>query len=569
MNTPSPSRRLNPFLFPAETDFRFLLLITAVLGASLFVYRVLVNALLRTEFAQTMLNCSGSSIAVVKACWDPFERKQALLMASGVLAVIAVAFVIYWVMPQWIIRSRRLSALSHEDGVDILDYLHRLCRQIELRHAPCFLIEPFNPAVSGLAFGRRGQYYVVLTGGLIRCYYMDRPAFQAVILHELAHLKNADVDKTYFTMSIWYAFLAVALSPFAFSLVTESIRFGANEAALAGQLLWRAAVLAALVYSVRNSVLRMREFYADARAMLHIGAPEPLERVLANLSSPTSRWQPLGAVHPLPAQRQQRLIDSLPFFRVGFGEALSTGLTIAIAVHNTVFWLTMLLPASSEWVAYPMALVIYAPLAIGVVGSGVWRSVFAAITLGIPAQPLAWISLGLGLGLTIGRQLSFDAAREALSLDEQWSVALASDLYWGLFLIGFLYLFFYWLQAGAVFWLATVTSPDSLRRVTLVGFVIGTVLLAWWLGGILQATANNYTRVVYMAYAMPTALIDSWQDFFTGYVIGWPVGWLAIALLCAFPLVGWLDRKRKSTIVDPWAFLTVVPQEDFFSGSDN
>jgi hypothetical protein len=38
---PSPvdeKRRLNPFVFPAETDFRFWLLVLAVLGTSLFTF---------------------------------------------------------------------------------------------------------------------------------------------------------------------------------------------------------------------------------------------------------------------------------------------------------------------------------------------------------------------------------------------------------------------------------------------------------------------------------------------------------------------------------------------------
>ena len=52
-------------------------------------------------------------------------------------------------------------------------------------------------------------------------FYTDQPAFRAVLLHELAHLRNGDVDKTYLTLAIWRAFVAGALIPFALSSIRE------------------------------------------------------------------------------------------------------------------------------------------------------------------------------------------------------------------------------------------------------------------------------------------------------------------------------------------------------------
>jgi Zn-dependent protease with chaperone function len=547
MTNHPPSLRLNPFLFPAETDFRFLLLIAAALGTSLAVYGSLVNAFLRSEFGQTVLRCGFDN-----TCWDPFERKEAMLMAGGLLVVFLVAYLIYWMMPGWIIHRRRLIPLTDEDGPEMLLYLNRLCQQIDLREAPMFLLDPANPSVTGLAFGRRGRYYIVLSGGLIRYYYTDEPAFQSIVLHELAHLKNADVDKTYFTMAIWYAFLIAAVAPFAISLASEIARFGASEFSLTIQVAWRLAVLAVLVYAVRNSVLRMREFYADVQAAAHADSVEPLTRVLAKSSSAPGQWQPFGPVHPLPEQRQQVLADALPLFGVGFGEALSAGLAIAIAVHNTVFWLTLLLPVQNEPAAYPMALVLFTPLAIGTVGLGVWRSAFAAVTLGIPSQPLGWISLGLGVGLAAGRMLSLDAAREAMSANEQWLAVLVSDLCWGMFLAVTLYLFLRWTQASATTWFATVTSPLSLRRATVVSFVICTALLSWWLGGILLATEISHT----LATESLAAILMVWQTFFAPFVVSWPLGFSAMIMLCIFPLIGWLVRRHKGASLNThWAFL--------------
>src|SRR5258705_11090935 len=77
-------------------------------------------------------------------------------------------------------------------------------------------------------------------------------AFRAVLLHELAHIRNGDLNKTYFAVATWYAFMAVALAPF---LLAMSRDF------LSAQI-WRALALVLLVYLSRTAVLRVRETYA-------------------------------------------------------------------------------------------------------------------------------------------------------------------------------------------------------------------------------------------------------------------------------------------------------------------
>ena len=46
-------------------------------------------------------------------------------------------------------------------------------------------------------------------------------AFRAVVRHELAHIRNRDVDLTYFTISLWHAFLLGAVLPFVVTLLDE------------------------------------------------------------------------------------------------------------------------------------------------------------------------------------------------------------------------------------------------------------------------------------------------------------------------------------------------------------
>jgi Zn-dependent protease with chaperone function len=525
-----------------------------VVGTSLFIYRSLVNALLRKEFGQMVMDCAFS-IAEAKACWDPFERKQALLIGAGVIALLVVAYAIYRALPWWMIRQSLLAPPDPEDASEMILYLEGLCEQMELRRAPTFLIDPLNPTVDANAFGTRGRYYVALPSGLVILYSRDRAKFQASVLHELAHLKNMDVDKAYFTDALWYAFLLMVAAPFAISLVFEIARFGISEVGLLIQVAWRTAILWALVYSIRNSIIRVREFYADVRAGALAGMTEPLLRVLSGEPAPSGGWKPFGAVHPSPSQRQEVLLNPAPLFRMGFTEAFGTGLAIAVAVHNVAFWLTLLLPAQAELAAYPVALLFFAPLAVGVVGLGTWRGAFASVTLGSFRLQLGKIGLGLGLGLASGRILSLHAVTESLAENEQWLAVLTSDIAWGLLLIALLYALLWWVKIGALAWLGTVMSARGLRRVYMASFVICAVLLTWWLGALMLAA--EMSRI--LVSEVPVA---TFVEGFVHVVGGWPFGFIALILLVAFPLIGWLVRKRPLAIADSqWVFLDAVAGE--------
>ena len=51
-------------------------------------------------------------------------------------------------------------------------------------------------------FGHAGRSYLALNGGLVTRFYKDRELFRIIVLHELAHIRNADVSKTYFAVAI-------------------------------------------------------------------------------------------------------------------------------------------------------------------------------------------------------------------------------------------------------------------------------------------------------------------------------------------------------------------------------
>src|SRR5205814_1224485 len=111
---------------------------------------------------------------------------------------------------------------------------------------------------NGLAFGRPGRMYVYLSNGLITKALREPDAFEAVLLHELAHVRNGDVSKTYFTRASLYAFLGTSIPPLVY-IVYASL---SSSLPVIGSTL----VLGMIVYFIRLSVLRAREYYADLSA---------------------------------------------------------------------------------------------------------------------------------------------------------------------------------------------------------------------------------------------------------------------------------------------------------------
>ncbi len=105
----------------------------------------------------------------------------------------------------------------------MVDELAALAREAELPEEPRWLWNPLDPSPTGLAFGRPGSHSVALMGGLVTRQIADPPAFRSVVRHELAHLRNHDVDLTYATVSLWYAFLLTGVLPFVLVVADEGV----------------------------------------------------------------------------------------------------------------------------------------------------------------------------------------------------------------------------------------------------------------------------------------------------------------------------------------------------------
>jgi len=341
--SPAAQPRLNPFLFPSETTYRFILLLVALSAATLFLYHWFYFRVptLKADLERAILQCTellrnapppppGQERLVSSDCITPTFRQQALFALAGLGLTLIITVLIYWIYPNFVIRRHNLKPLSVADAPDLPEALHQLCREVGLRRTPTFLIDPRNDADGGIAFGRWGRYYVRLDAGLVLKFWTDRPMFDAVVRHELSHIRNADVSMTYLALIGWWVFLVGAVAVFAYDLIVWPIDTLTMFA-------WRFALILLLVYWARNAILRTRELYADARAHQCDAGSGALARVFERGAEGHNWLNRLFEVHPATELRRAALDNPACLFRISLSEAVAAGVAIGIGLPMIAF----------------------------------------------------------------------------------------------------------------------------------------------------------------------------------------------------------------------------------------
>lgn len=546
------SRRLNCFAFPSDTASRFFLLILATVGSAIFLYSSIFFALPgEGERAAHASLCTEQVMSVpvstneemrraaerLRECWQSTNRRQIAFTVSSLGGLVLVAGGLYLLTPPWKIRHRRLVPLSADDAPEVVATFNQLCAEAGLAYRPTLLWNPLNRGGGALAFGRAGRYYVAVGAGLVTRYYLDRDAVTAVLRHELSHFVNRDVNKTYLTMSIWWAFLVVALLPFA--IYSTLLSGDADLSAIVGDLV-RAVLLTALVYLTRNAALRAREYYADVRASLSDGPQGALGTVLQTLPTP-SRWQRLAGLHPDPAERRDVVSRTARLFRLGPWDALAVGAVAGVATSVLDdFWgkvlVADLVPVGQ--VDFQAAYVVVGVLLGIFVGIGVWRATFADRALDQPLPRFGAVALALTAGLVAGESMSFSTgigeSNPLLPSIQAGSliVALVAAL-----------LLLVWLRAAADAWLDVVPAARSSKAFSLAVLVpAGLWAWAWnWVGHTEGALQDLTLRSV-LLHADYIAL-------HTGTAV-------AVTTLVVVPVAAMILRSRQHDTEAPeWTFL--------------
>lgn len=571
---PRSSARLSPFVFPSDTTFRFALLVVAVLGANLYVWNWLWIAygsdrrevLLQyaqcetinpgTDIRSVDLDVGEAARSAYTACIADVTRPLAWWMVAGTALLLAAAAVIALVFPRWILRRRRLRPLTRDAAPAVVDELGRLSDEAGLGDEPRWVWNPLDPSPTGLAFGRPGRHSVALMGGLVTRQIADPPAFRAVVRHELAHLRNRDVDLTYATLSLWYAFLLVGVLPFAVVVADEGV-----DTVLA--LGWRLLALTALVYLTRNAVLRAREIYADVRASVADGKEGALRRILAGIPRrATSAWRRVWRVHPDPRARLAAVDDTRGLFRLGMLVAFGTGVAATIAYDSIVTFVGLYVRDGLEVRLIAAAPV--APLVLGVVGIGVWRSVWRSLADDRPRSSIWPPALALAAGFLVGPQLALERAVRPEGTTTLLESAFGEGAPWIVLLAAALALALAWVGASAESWIRARAGGKRPARTAMLALVLASGVLATFIAVFNYARETRSAIGRFAAVDHPAAADVAWvgpewlwagvQDLWLYSVLRVPVIFLALVALWVLPLAAWL-RRRAQVSEASWAFL--------------
>ena len=358
------TRRLNPFAFPAETDQRFALFAIAA------VMWVLNWARLIGEILTEVM--SGGRATMDALAW------QLALPAVVILA----ATVLYLKHPARIIRQQGLRHLESTRDVSLQAEVERLAGTSGLQKTPDLMLRKANQA-GGQAFGLRGRHVVRLDDGLRLALRRAPQMFRAIVLHELAHIVNRDIGRTYFAQALWSATLWLAVIPYLAVLVvykligsrvTLALQVGLTDTDLERLLttslpsflllLLQFIAGAVMAYCIRASLLRTRETYADWRAASW-GAEQSLGEILQR-SATTGRPTKAGlrawgagllTLHPTPQDRLSSLRAPERLFRAKPETALFVGWLTATIILGAVEVYPWLLGILSKAPAYLLTIV--------------------------------------------------------------------------------------------------------------------------------------------------------------------------------------------------------------------
>ena len=487
--------RPNPFAFASDTTFRFALLITGVAGATPSVWEKIWTATHFPDVKRTLTTClERFPLALplnpesayfdlehrreaVGTCFQSISHRGALAGLTGLAGVFLLTVILYWIAPMWRIRRRNLIPLPIEVLPGMSGELERLQQDAGIHKSVRFLVDPVNPRVGALAFGSVARRYVLLNRGLIDCFEKDPAAFRAILRHELAHVRNRDIDVAYLTMFIWWAFFLLAIVPLFVILTLQAIHF--HDFSLVFRAGWRAALLTIVVLLIRNSTLRARESYADVRASIWDGPTGALKRVLHDDGSRRRRsgsWPSFFRVHPPSALRRVALDDPRPLLTIGFWEALAASVVVSHAFESTatalgqVFW---------DRIDYWLAAWMLGPFLADVVALGVWRAAYADYLTGGDASLRSnLVGVGLGLGLAVGRLTTLPAGL----INEMNMLGMAVPV--SVRLIGIAtvmlgsWLFVRWFAAAASAWMPALTNRSSPLLITIAALVVAALVLA-------------------------------------------------------------------------------------------
>jgi Zn-dependent protease with chaperone function len=337
--------------------------------------------------------------AAYEACLHHYVRDTSWVAPSATAAMILVSAVVYLLLPRWKARRSRYLPLARLDAArdlqDVLDSLvFRSYLPVKLTIDDC-CVDLGAPSVGAVVFGTRRHPRIRLNLGLLRVRDQDPERFEAVMLHELAHVANRDVGITFATIATWRVFLLGVLLPgaafYVKAILVDHTPASWGDRTLSESRLVLEALIVVLAYLTRADILRTREIYADRTAQTNNARLERQRQGQPVETATLGTWRKAAVrlfqpwrTHPPWPVRNAALRDPSVLFRPGLQGLFITGFAADIATHalvsassNNVGALSNNVGASSDnWAE-----------ALGSLSTASWSSVSSVPQCGGPSPP--------------------------------------------------------------------------------------------------------------------------------------------------------------------------------------
>ncbi|WP_026922700.1 M48 family metalloprotease [Glycomyces arizonensis] len=426
-----------------------------------------VNAEIDTA-ANSMDSLSRNADAVA-ACLERYPAPSMWLAAVWIGLLLVSTLVLFKAMPKWKSRRGRYVPLELVPGGDAArERLDELAAAFGFASGLRVVVDPVAATESAVMFGSNGRPRMRMHRGLVDARRTRPETFDAVVLHELAHLKNRDLTVTFLVIAMWRVFLWLVLVPYLVirsDLFLDSVRHYSWATNLIGINLKSIAatgVLAVLVYLSRTEVLRVREIRADQTAR---SRPDVWPAAAAR--SERGRWERflrIWRVHPDWDMRRASLEEPESIQRIKPFALALTGLATSIMLYRLQFAFTEI-----PWSPVPSML---AAALIGALAASAIVGVYIgqAAALGDGGQGAAagfWFGLGMMLGLPF-----VDGAFSFTRLPPHPEFALA--------LVAMAVLFGWWFSETARQWAGSGASVPRLAAVIALSLPVLSVMLVAW-----------------------------------------------------------------------------------------
>jgi heat shock protein HtpX len=215
----------------------------------------------------------------------PESRQRFLTILPILLIAVAVWFLIAWFLHNTLIRAATGSRpLERKENKRVYNLLENLCIAQGMRMPKLYVINDssLNAFASGL---NESGFSISVSSGLLE--KLNDSELEAVLAHELAHIRNRDVRVL--VISIIFVGIFAFLAEIAF----RSLRFAGSgrrsrDSKGSGALVLIAIVLTAIAYLLsllmRFGISRQREYLADAGAADMTRNPQALAAALRKIS---------------------------------------------------------------------------------------------------------------------------------------------------------------------------------------------------------------------------------------------------------------------------------------------